>query len=900
MSFKPKKLSVAVFAAFGAVSLAHAQTATTEKTIITGSNIKRVDVESPSVVQVITAEEIRRTGSRDLGEVMRSIAAVSSNGKTDESSNDFSAGSTSVSLRGLGSESTLLLVNGRRISPSAYADPNVGRSTIYNLSSIPVDAVERIEVLKDGASAVYGSDALAGVVNIILRRDYKGAEVSTSYSADADNNWAQWRASVTAGMGDIAKDKYNVLVSYEHYHRDPVSIYDVKNVPIDELQARGGWRTTQSQSGFPANYFRESTLGNNSFTTFVGFDAACPPAQVIGNRCRYNSYQDINVIFKQDRDSVFSRATLDLTPNVSVFGEFGYSQTKIDYFSTPSFTTHDPGSIWADSAGTLRRLRLILPVGHPDNPTTVPVAARYTYADLGRRADDLTTDSYRALGGVKAQIAGWDVESAVLWSQDKREEINTGYVYYPGILAALADQSYRFNGSNSAAAIAKVGTGFTETGKAKVTIWDLKGTRELMEMAGGPLAVAAGVEARKEELTVSPDAKIVAGDVVGRGTSAVDGSRNVQAVYAELSVPFIKNVETQLAVRHEHYSDYGNSTVPKIGLKWTPLSTLALRGTWGKGFRAPGLSQISNSSVQAFNNNVVDPLRCGATGGTATDCAATISAFLQSNPDLKAEKTDNFTFGIVASPTNNLNVSIDYWNIKKKDEIGTINTEYILANESRFPDAVVRDPNPATWLPGIPNSGPLWAVRRQFANLARVETDGIDLDASLKSSLGAMGSLTTAISATYMLSWKYAVQPGDPLTEQVATFGGPADARPRFRGNITATWDYGPYSSFARVNYVSGWFNGNGGTEENGGGCFYPSFLLHDDTCKVKPWTTFDVGLSYSGIKNLKMGLVVRNIFGTDPPYDAAYAQTTQTGYNPYFHNALGRYFTVNLSYKFL
>lgn len=899
MSFTPKKLTVAIMVALAAVSLAQAQTATTEKTIVTGSNIKRVDVESPSVVQVITSEEIRKTGGRDLGEILRNVAAVSAGSQTDQSSNSFSAGATTVSLRGLGSASTLLLINGRRLSPSAYADPNAGKSTLYNLSTIPVDAIERIEVLKDGASAVYGSDAQAGVINVILRRDYRGGEVSTSYSADADNVFGNWRTSVTGGFGDIVKDRFNVLATYEHFHRDPVSIFDLKNVPVDELTSKGGWRTTQSSSGYPANYFRENVRGNGNFVTFVAFDPNCPPAQIINNRCRYNSYQDNNSVFKLDRDSVFSRAAFDITPTFGLFGEFGYSRSEYDYFSTPPSTNNTTGSIWADSAGNLRFLKPILPVGHPDNPTSVPVAVAYTYADVGRRAFKQTNDSYRALGGAKAQIAGWDVESAVLWSREKRVEDNTGYLYYPGITAAINDRSYRFNGTNSPATLARVGTGFTEEGQATVTIWDLKGTRELMDLAGGALAVAAGVEARKEEMTVTPDARIVAGDIVGRGTSAVDGSRNVQAIYAEVSAPFVKNVETQFALRSEHYSDFGNSTTPKIGLKWTPLPTLALRGTWGKGFRAPALSQISNASVQAFNNGVVDPLRCPVTGAS-TDCSATFSAFLKSNSELQPEKSDNFTLGFVASPAAGVNVSVDYWNIKKKGEIGTFDTTYILARESQFHSSILRDPNPATWLPGVPNSGPIFAVYRQFLNLATTEVDGFDVDASFKSAMGNMGSLTTAVSATYMLSYKYALTTSDPMLEQVGTFGGPSDALPRLRGNITSTWDYGAYSSFVRLNYVSGWFNGAGGSPENGGGCFFPPSLIHDATCRVSSWTTFDAGLSYSGIRNLKLGFVVRNIFGTDAPFDSNYAQTTQLGYNPVFHNALGRYFTVNASYKFM
>src|SRR4029079_19153033 len=154
----------------------------------------------------------------------------------------------------------------------AFADPNNGNSTVYNINAIPIDAIDRIEILKDGASAIYGSDAMAGVVNIILRRDFLGGEASASYSANEDSAWTSYRASATVGIGDIAKDNWNLLASFEHYHRDPVLIKDLENVPAADLSRLGNWRVTQSANGYPANYFRESVLGNGNFATFVTED----------------------------------------------------------------------------------------------------------------------------------------------------------------------------------------------------------------------------------------------------------------------------------------------------------------------------------------------------------------------------------------------------------------------------------------------------------------------------------------------------------------------------------------------------------------------------------------------------------------------------------------------------
>lgn len=901
-TMKRTRLVAAMALCFGASAVTQAQAQQTqqvEKIQVTGSNIKRIDTETPSPVVTITREQIRQSGQRDIAELLRNVSAASAGSQLDNSSNSFSNGAQTVSLRGLGSAGTLVLLNGRRMTPSAFADPNTGNSTVYNLNSVPVDAIERIEVLKDGASAIYGSDAMAGVVNIILRSDYTGAEASGSFSQNEQSEFRNWRASTTLGFGSLEKNRFNIMGSFEHFQRDPVNVKELVHLQVDQNIAAGAWRTTQSANGYPANFFRENVLGNNNFATFVSFPSTCPPEQVIAARCRYDSYNDVNVVFKQERDDAYIKGAFQLTDTTQLFGEALFSRLKSNFFSTP-YNMNNGITVWGDANGTLRQYRIVLPVGHPDNPTTVPVAAAYTFADIGRRRDDQVTDTTRFVAGVRGNFMNWDYESAFLYMKSDREDINSGYINYNGLVSAIADRSYRFDGRvNSSDVVSRVGTSFVETGESSVTSVDVRASRELFQLAGGPLALAAGAEFRKEELEIVSDPQIVAGNVIGRGTSAARGDRDVTAFYAELSIPFIKNVETQLAVRTEKYSDFGNSTTPKFGIKWTPLNWVALRASYAEGFRAPSLSQISESSVQAFNNGVQDPLRCPTFNAAIRDCATSFASYIRANPALKPEKSDNYSIGMIISPTRDTSATIDYWHIKRKDQIDRFSAAYLLAREAQFPGAIVRDPNPATWLPGVPNSGPIFAVLRQFFNLASTEVSGVDVDFSWSKRLpDDLGRVTATMSGTYLEHFKYHVAAADPIYDQAGTFGGPADALPRFKGNIGTTWSRGPWTVNGRLNYVHGWFDGGNTADPVSGGCFRTGTLLQNN-CKVKPWTTVDVGVQYTGIKNLSVGLQVRNIDDRPAPYDAANAQTTLAGFNAQFHNALGRYYTVNTSYTF-
>jgi iron complex outermembrane receptor protein len=926
MSTHQRRLCTAVATAIGAgVALSFAagqaaaqQTAQArEKIEVTGSNIKRTDTETPAPVQIITREQIERSGHTNLAELLRDIPAVSGGGTTDfGNTTGFQAGNSTASLRGLGSVATLVLLNGRRVAPAPYADPNVGQGNGFNLNSIPLSAVERIEILKDGSSAVYGSDAIAGVINIILRKDYRGAEISV-------NHWQKWdggkyqqeQVSGAVGFGDLAKDRYNVLIAGEWYKRDPVYVRDsgsgIQNDAFALLQSRG---LPTSANSYPGNARRESAPGSGAFLTSgrLPIDPRCPPelrvtpAGSTQQECRFNLYDYLQVTSHLERKGVMARATVQLTPSMTAFAEAMFSRAEYLFTSQPPGLSGFTPTTWFTRDGVRRSYQLILPVGHPDNPNPFRIALAYRFADFGQTQDTVTLDNSRGVAGLNGTFGTWDWESAVLYSKSKRTESYDNILYFPALQAAVNNATYRFGGSNDRALLDSLHPFVHDQGTSRLSSWDLKGSSELAQLRAGPVSLAAGVEVRREEMEIVSDPRTVAGDMLGLASSNVNGSRNVSSLFAELSVPILKNLETSLAARYDHYSDFGNATTPKVGFKWQPEETLAARGTWGKGFRAPSLFQISSANVQAFNT-ITDPLRCpnGTTplpNGESGDCTGrTISSLIQANTHLQPEKSVSHTLGIIWSPSNALQASVDYWFIHRMNFIDRYSSQTVIDDEFRpgFAGGTVqRDPNTATWIPGIPNSGPILSTVRRFDNFGDQVAAGFDFDVLLKQGLGAWGKITWELAATYYDKNDWQFEKGVNYTGGAGNFF--AFESPRIKGNLTGIWEIRSWSFLGRYNYIGRWKYG-----DNDFGCYNPVRAANSPTlaflggeCYIPEWPTWDFGISYKGIRNLTIAALVRNVRDKAAPYEPQTAYTT-LGFNPNLYNPYGRYVQVGLTYKF-
>ena len=632
MIFKPKKLTVAVMAALGVVSLAQAQTATTDKTVITGSNIKRVDAEPVAPVDIITREQIEKSGLPTVAEVLRNIPANTGGSYSESFSNSFARGASGISLRGLGQKATLVLINGRRVSGFGFAQ-NL-QDTFVDLNSIPTSAIERIEVLKDGASAIYGSDAIAGVVNIILRRDFRGVE------ATADYGWFEGkhdkRASVTAGVGDLAKDRFNVFGVFDYYKRDLLLYRDTEFGASRDYRGETGGRNEQSltsggtwrqltAAGALTQNFRAmtecpGTVLNGVQAAQAGLINISNPATYPGSQSNgaYNtslaravtSNTFCTVDFNQvgvltalpgtERFGFLSRGTFAITPTVEAFAEVGLSRVKSDAVFTPRFFANNTALRPTPAGLAPFTFNVNFAPGVAGNPFSSPAQFSGNMFQLGPLTFDTKSDTGRFVGGVKYTFGGWDGDTAVGYSKNKVDDTSINTLLFSPTAAALGvaitpqppiptSTSSALNldrPSTTTAALDNIKTNPRRHAESKLAFADTRLSSELLPslLPGGAVGVAVGVETRKEELSDRPDPNSLAGNILGQGVTSTDGSRTQYAGFVEFALPFTRLLEGQAAVRYDHYSDFGSATTPKFGLKFKAAPWLLLRANWGRGF----------------------------------------------------------------------------------------------------------------------------------------------------------------------------------------------------------------------------------------------------------------------------------------------------------------------------
>ncbi len=859
-----------------------------EKIEVTGSNIKRVDSETAAPIQIITREEIARSGKTTVTELLRSLPTNAGGGLNDiTGANSFSSGASTVSLRGLGSAATLVLLNGRRVAPFGPADPNFGQSAAINLDALPLDVVDRVEILKDGASAIYGSEAIAGVVNIILRKDFSGALVGGSFSINKDSEYQVKRAAATVGYGDLAQDRYNVFVNYERLEREKVTVNSVENYILrPELNLNNTYATFRRfASSFAGNYLRGLYDPVTGAATALAFmpaasqPANCVPAAIkINGICRWDNVDRTDLVPKSDRDSLFARGSLDINANLSAYAEAGFNRTVTSYRGSPQ-VYGDFGVWYSSTQQRLVNLQEFLPVGHPNNPFTTPIIYRHRFTEVGNTDRSTTAEATRLLAGLKGTNSNIDWETGLLFTKNTAKVVNYNQIRASVLTDAVRKGTYNFFSPESGAvkpSDLRIDT--KDDADSSFMIFDAKASTELMQTKNGPIGLAAGFEHRKEERTATPDGEKLKGEVVGFGAAFADGSRKVNSFFAELNVPLFKDAEMQLAARTDGYSDYGRSTTPKVALKWKVVPTLALRGSFAKGFRAPSLTEISRSSVTAFYGGITDPKRC--INGDEPSCSQTVAALLENAQTLNPETATTTNFGFIWDAGKDTSVTLDYFDIRRKNEINLLDPDLILSNEGAttgiYANRIVRGPV----LPGEA-FGALQAIRNFFFNGGETIVQGVDVEIRNRLNLGAYGKLSTTASSTYYKSFR-----GNTGDEPIVEFG--SAGFPRFRGTVRTEWEYRDVVVGATGIYNRGYDTPRDPTRSCAAQV-QPGF-----PCKVAGNATMDMSFGYTGIKNLTLSVVARNIFDKKPPLDAL-ARPLNFTYHPF----QSTYFTFGATYKF-
>ena len=899
-----------VLAATAAVPAAFAQEAATnlDRITVTGSNIPRTNTETPSPVQVVTRQEIDRTGKTTVAEYLQTLTSDGAGSIPKSFGNGFAGGGAGISLRGLGAGSTLVLLNGRRMATYGLADD--GQKVFTDLSTIPLDAVERIDILKDGASAIYGSDAIAGVVNIILRSDFEGAILRGSYGISGDSDGDTRKATLTAGTGNLASDGWNAFFSLDVGKTDAIKISDRKNrkwigtgdirrygYDAADAQFLGGAYLSGGTAGgtgpngsvFDNTAHLVALPGCAGLTTIPGQTDATAQAQ----GCLWDPAQQYRDLSPEEKYvNVFGRASFAFGEGGEIYTEIGYSKKETTFSNTPSGVSggwgYPGGPVNANSGAGATTLY----AGHPDNPLPYAARLRYSAWDVGPRVTDNTNEFNRFLVGVKGNWGEWSYDTAYLHSGTDLTNKRTGFLRYSAVRCVLGNPAcpagtWRIGDNanlNSQALYDYISPTISARAKSSLDMFDFTVSRSLADLKGGPLGLALGTEWRKTSNSLTPQTFTDIGDIIGLGYSAYDGTQNVYAGYAELSAPVLEQLELSAAVRYDKYESGDSKATPKLGVKWTPADWIALRASYAEGFRAPNPAENGDGGLAAFSN-ARDPVRCAI--DPANECTArSVAIITRPNPALEPEESKSYSVGFVLQPTSTTSLTVDAWQIKRTNEIAQGSTADAIAAGN-----VLRDSNN---IGGVANSGTILAVNTGYVNANSSRVRGIDTDVRQTFEIGP-GQLEMDLQWSHLL--KLERTEGDTTVDYVGTHGNcdvtNCIGTPQDRVNFGTTWKQGDWSVSGVVNYISSIEN-----KDRRGGDYQAFYADGSPVKKIASFTTFDLSGRWNITDAFELNASVQNVFDRIAPLDP----TTYGGvnYNPlHFSGAVGRYFTVGAKYTF-
>jgi iron complex outermembrane receptor protein len=854
---------------------------------VTGSHIPRIEGESGLPVQIITREELINGGVQTMQELLERISANQSLGGFNEAQglNSNKPGFTAASLRGLGFVRTLVLLNGRRLAPYAAGGFSV------DLSSIPASALERVEILKDGASAVYGSDAIGGVINFILRKDFQGAEVNANYFATEHGGGNNGRFNATAGYGDLAKDRFNVLLSADYFKQDRLKASQRESTKTGYLPWLGVDTTTFNS--VPANIFQPGFGGarNPTIPATGTTPASClPPFSFPTQRqpqlCWFDYASVIETIPEAEKMSVIGRLTWQIHPDHQFFAEGSYyrgkftyrfSPTPVEAVTLPSTSPYYP-TAYVASAG-----------GDPNSDLLV----FYRTLELGPRINEVAVDQWRGVAGLQGTIKGWDyVATANCTANWLTDRLVSGSLYAHSFIPLFQSGVINPFGANTEAALAQMRAtqviGVASDNRSSNCGGDFKLANNIYELPGGAAALALGLEARRESL--EQIAFIDGGDVIGAGATASlpKVHRSVWSLFSELNVPVAKSLGVNLAARYDHYTEFGGTTNPKITVRWQPEREILLRGSYGTGFRVPELRALFlPPQYDLTANSFSDPIRCPVTN-SVTDCDTQLRSQGFANPLLQPEKSRQVNAGIVAEPIKGLSTSVDYYWVEVRNVIQPLSAEQIFANFVVLaPTHVVRKlPDPQ--YPNLP--GAIDYVIENLINAGTLQTSGIDVDVKWRIPSTPIGQFTLALSGTYVINIK---QSGTYFPAIAVGKRGADGVISRWRHYATLGWNRGSWGATLANTYQLGY------KEPDLLTCEDPSTELDcTGTRRVGSYSVWDLQTRYTGFTNLTLILGLRNALDRPPPVSNQQSDA-QVGIDPSYADPRGRMYYGAIRYAF-
>jgi iron complex outermembrane receptor protein len=905
---KRTRLSLAVGAVFGAGFAGFVPQASAQQTMdrveITGSLIKRSQTETALPVTTVTIDDLKKAGVTTAQEAMTFIAENQSAQNSSNSVGASNGGSSVVDLRGLGSARTLVLLNGQRVVNNPYL------ATAVDLNTIPTVAIQRIEVLRDGASAVYGTDAIAGVVNIITRKEYEGLSVAGQGTWPSSSGGGEnYSGNITGGFGSLAKQGWNVFGGFSYTKQEALPALD-RDYAASGLNLDKGLART-SGTTFPGNYSQSSTgvstnptLPNCRPTTSVLVPDVFGP-----NSCRYDFPQAIDLIGEQELWNFFGRGTIALGANNQLFVEYfrAYNElstnvapTPLTGLSMPNTNPYYPGNG-------------ITPITNPALNTAANVSVGWRTTVAGQRGQRVENTTDRAMLGLEGTGAGWTYNVTGLYSGAEVDQFFTnGYVSRPRILAGIqgANGAPFLNpfGEQTAAGLNYV-LGSKVLGQVQAiegNIWGINGNaqREIFNLDAGPVVMALGAEYRKEEATYTNNFALIRQAASSGLELAEDaeGDRNVYALLAEFSIPVLKNLELNVAARYDDYSDVGSNVSPKVAVRWQALDNTLLRASYNQGFRAPTLYDIYAPNSITFTSNAYDdPVLCPggvpvAGADPARDCGQQFQAQQGGNKQLQPEESTSWSVGFVFDLTRNVSVSADYWNTEVKDTVGVIPETSIFGDPAAYANKFVRcsQLTPAQRVALDATCGgqsavdPLAYIVQTQQNLGKIEAQGIDLSFQARSGATEYGNFSLSMQGTYLFKWEQQLEANGEFYNAVGRYANELNF-PAFRWQhvIMAGWNTGPWS-VNLFNRLKSSYTDSNLTD------FGPPY----DDNKVGAYSVWDLTGTWQGFQGLTITAGVLNMFNERPPFSNQGA-TFQVNYDPRFASPLGRQYMLRAAYEF-
>lgn len=840
------------------------------KVTVTGSSIKGVAAQSASPITIIKADDLAKQGVTTVEEALTKVSANQAGFATAQNVGASNTEGSSANLRALGTDKTLILLNGRRLAYSPFS------TSTTNLNIIPMAMVDRIEILRDGASAIYGADAIAGVINFITKKSFEGLNISAGLIQPEESGGDKQDVSIFGGYGDLEEQGFNVMGVIDYRRSNDIMASDRKASKRGGLLPELGIDAS-SANGFPANFRDPKTgkLGNPYANTQCN---NAPNTVSDGELCYLNTQALIGIVPKSETISALGRGTFKLNDNFNAIGEYIYSRNEVttsiapDVYSRsvtlPSTSPYYPGNGITPAVSGLSGEPLEL----------------YLRSQAGNRVSNPVNESHRALLALEGEAYGWDINTGISYARSEATDgFAGGYLNQSQVQAALNAGKLNPFGPSADQNIWQSFEvkGDTNKGTLTATTFDFNVSRPIYTLPAGDVGFAFGGSFSSQDWKANVNSEIVR-QVPGSGIDPdkpeSKGKRDITALFTELHIPVTKTLEAQLAARYDKYSDFGDTFNPKVAFRWEPLKQLMFRTSYSTGFRAPSLYDINAPQSKTYTGaKYDDPVLCpngqAISDQYKTECNTQFYRTQGGTKGLQPEESTSITAGFVVEPIKNLVFSADYYNIKIDGLINSIGEAMIFGDPEKYADRFIRG-----------EDGRLQYINSALTNMGGVKTQGIDLALNYLTPMTVTGRFGFGIDGTYIIKYDRQEEKGGVWDSYAGKYDDPAILRWKHVANIN--WSYENWKTVFEQEFYRGYKDQN----ETGDDKY--------DNHRVSDYTLYNVSGTYKGFKNLELTAGIKNIFDAEPSASNV-LDNFQYGYDPRYSDVTGRAYFLRGTYKF-